>query len=39
MTKAIPVLGGKWRSNSIAASNPPADPPTPTIGQLEVFFG
>ncbi len=33
MTNAIPVLGGKWRNNSIAASNPPADPPIPTIGQ------
>ena len=29
----MPVLAGKWRSNSIAASNPPAEPPIPTIGQ------
>ncbi|PYJ31673.1 MAG: hypothetical protein DME88_13890 [Verrucomicrobia bacterium] len=29
----MPVLGGKWRKRSIAASNPPADPPMPTIGQ------
>jgi hypothetical protein len=35
MTNAIPVFGGKWRNNSIAASNPPAEPPTPTIGQLK----
>jgi hypothetical protein len=34
MTNAIPVLGGKWRNNSIAASNPPTEPPMPTIGQL-----
>jgi len=31
----MPVLDGKWRNNSIAASNPPAEPPMPTIGQLE----
>ena len=31
----MPVFGGKWRSNSIAASNPPAEPPMPTIGQLD----
>jgi len=31
----MPVLGGKWRKRSIAASNPPADPPMPTIGQLK----
>ena len=31
----MPVLGGKWRKRSIAASNPPADPPMPTIGQLD----
>jgi hypothetical protein len=30
----MPVFGGKWRKRSIAASNPPADPPMPTIGQL-----
>ena len=29
----MPVLDGKFRSSSIAASNPPADPPMPTIGQ------
>src|SRR5437773_11891523 len=31
----MPVFGGKWRKRSIAASNPPADPPMPTIGQLK----
>jgi hypothetical protein len=31
-------LAGKCRSNSIVASNPPADPPTPTIGQLKCFL-
>jgi hypothetical protein len=31
----MPVLGGKLRNNSIAASNPPAEPPMPTIGQLD----
>ena len=31
----MPVLDGRWRSSSIAASNPPAEPPMPTIGQLE----
>jgi hypothetical protein len=31
----MPVLGGKLRNSSIAASNPPAEPPMPTIGQLE----
>lgn len=31
---AIPVFDGKWRNSSIAASNPPAEPPTPTIGQI-----
>jgi hypothetical protein len=31
----MPVFGGKWRKRSIAASNPPADPPMPTIGQLD----
>jgi hypothetical protein len=35
MTNAIPVFGGKWRNSSIAASNPPADPPIPTMGQLK----
>src|SRR5205814_807760 len=34
----MPVLGGKWRKRSIAASNPPADPPMPTIGQPKFFF-
>ncbi len=33
MTNAIPVFCGKLRKNSIAASNPPAEPPIPTIGQ------
>ena len=33
MTNAMPVLGDKWRNRSIAASNPPAEPPIPTIGQ------
>src|SRR5678816_132823 len=33
ITKAIPFFGGKYPSNSIAASKPPADPPIPTIGQ------
>jgi hypothetical protein len=32
----MPVLGGKWRNRSIVASNPPADPPMPTIGQLKL---
>ena len=36
MTNAIPVFDDKWRNNSIAASNPPADPPIPTIGQCAV---
>jgi hypothetical protein len=31
-------LAGKCRSNSIVASNPPADPPTPTIGQFKFFL-
>jgi hypothetical protein len=35
----MPVLDGKLRNSSIAASNPPADPPMPTIGQVEFFFG
>jgi hypothetical protein len=38
-TNAILVLGGKWRTNSIAASNLPAEPPMPTIGQLKFFLG
>jgi len=29
----MPVLDGKFRNSSMAASNPPAEPPTPTIGQ------
>jgi hypothetical protein len=33
----MPVLEGKLRNSSIAASNPPADPPMPTIGQAESF--
>jgi hypothetical protein len=39
MTNANPVLGRKCRSSSIAASNPPAEPPMPTIGQLKFFLG
>jgi hypothetical protein len=31
----MPVLDGKRRNSSIAASNPPADPPIPTIGELK----
>jgi hypothetical protein len=31
----MPVLDGKFRSSSMAASNPPAEPPIPTIGHLE----
>ncbi|MGA7274530.1 MAG: hypothetical protein WBX14_06765 [Candidatus Udaeobacter sp.] len=34
----MPVFGGKWRKSSIAASNPPADPPMPTIGQVNFAF-
>jgi hypothetical protein len=30
----MPVWGGKCRKRSIAASNPPADPPMPTIGHI-----
>src|SRR5437870_1243366 len=30
----MPVCGGKCRKRSIAASNPPADPPMPTIGHI-----
>jgi hypothetical protein len=29
----MPFFAGKCRSKSIVASNPPADPPMPTIGQ------
>jgi len=32
------VFGDKLRSNSIAASKPPAEPPMPTIGQPEFGF-
>src|SRR5215475_11028656 len=41
MTNAIPVFGESVRNNSIAASNPPAEPPMPTIGQpwFEFFEG
>src|SRR5206468_841537 len=44
----MPVLNGKFLNSSMAASNPPAEPPMPTIGQfkfslavreLAVFFG
>src|SRR6266576_3045315 len=38
MTKAMPVLDGKFCSSSMVASNPPAEPPTPTIGQPTDFF-
>jgi len=31
----MPVLGGKFCSSSMAASNPPAEPPIPTIGHFE----
>ena len=34
----MPVLEGKLRNSSIAASNPPAEPPMPTIGQLEFLL-
>src|ERR1700741_4218284 len=34
----MPVFDGKLRNSSIAASNPPADPPTPTIGQIEFLL-
>jgi hypothetical protein len=33
----MPVLEGKLRNRSIAASNPPADPPMPAIGQTKPF--
>jgi len=44
----MPVLDGKFLNSSMAASNPPAEPPMPTMGQLKfslavreltVFFG
>ncbi len=31
----MPVLDGKLRNSSIAASNPPAEPPIPAIGQAK----
>jgi hypothetical protein len=31
----MPVFDGKLRNSSIAASNPPADPPIPAIGQFK----
>src|SRR5215211_4432025 len=31
----MPLLAGKCRNNSIVASNAPAEPPTPTIGQAK----
>src|SRR5438132_10884453 len=34
----MPVLNDKFCSNSMAASNPPAETPTPTIGQPTHFF-
>ena len=34
----MPVFDGKLRNSSIDASNPPAEPPMPTIGQLEFFL-
>src|SRR5215470_7295087 len=37
MTNAIPLFGAKWLSSSDAASYPPAEPPTPTMGQMESF--
>src|SRR5262252_8231061 len=39
MTNAIPLFGAKWLNNSDAASYPPAEPPMPTMGQLESFVG
>lgn len=33
------TLANKWRRNSMAASNPPAEPRTPTIGQPANFVG
>jgi hypothetical protein len=38
MTNAMPVLDGKLRNSSIAASNPPAEPPMPTIGQFKFLL-
>ena len=35
MTKAMLFFGGKAFNSSVAASNPPAEPPMPTIGKLE----
>jgi len=34
----MPVLDGKFRNNSIAASNPPAEPPMPTIGHVKFLL-
>jgi hypothetical protein len=34
----MPVLDGKFRNSSMAASNPPAEPPMPTIGQARDLF-
>src|SRR5207244_11544943 len=34
----MPVLDGKFRNSSMAASNPPAEPPIPTIGQLKFLL-
>jgi hypothetical protein len=34
----MPVLDGKLRNSSIAASNPPAEPPMPTIRQFEFLL-
>ncbi len=35
----MPVLDDKLRNSSMAASNPPAEPPIPTMGQCRFFFG
>jgi len=35
----MPVLDGKFRNSSMAASKPPAEPPIPTIGQLKFLAG
>ncbi len=32
------MLDGKFRNSSMAASNPPAEPPIPTIGQLKFLL-
>jgi hypothetical protein len=32
-TKLISISGGKFRTSSVMASNPPADAPIPTIGK------